>query len=86
MSKTNEDSWKKRGEIIRSARVARGLRQKDLAEMVGLKNNTIAGYESGIRKIDIDTSVKICLTLGIDMALFFGVNRNFKFININKED
>lgn len=79
------DIWKKRGELIKSARISKGLLQKDVAKMIGVKNNTIAGYESGVRKPDIDTAVSICLYLGIDLALYCGLNRNFKFVKINNE-
>lgn len=80
------DSWKKRGELIKSARISKGLLQKDVAKLLGVKSNTIAGYESGSRKIDIDSAVAVCVFLGIDLALFCGVNRNFKFVKINNEN
>jgi transcriptional regulator with XRE-family HTH domain len=82
----NDDIWKKRGELIRSARASKGLLQKDVANMLGVKNNTIAGYEAGTRKADIDTAVSICIYLGIDLALFCGLNRNFKFVKVNNEN
>jgi transcriptional regulator with XRE-family HTH domain len=86
MKKINDDLWKKRGEILRNSRNSKGLLQKDVAELLGVKNNTIAGYESGIRKMDIDTAIKLCLFLGIDLAFFLGINRNFKFVKINIEE
>lgn len=86
MKVKNEDVWKKRGELIKTARLTKGLLQKDIAKILGVKNNTIAGYEAGTRKLDIDSSVTICLYLGIDLALFFGLNRNFKFVQINIEN
>lgn len=86
MKNVVDDTWKKRGELIRSARITKGLLQKDVAKMLGVQSNTVAGYESGSRKPDIDTVVSICLYLGIDLALFCGVNRNFKFVKINNEN
>ena len=71
---------------MRSARKSKGLMQKDVAKILGVKNNTIAGYESGNRKVDIDTAVTICLFLDIDLALFFGLNRNFKFVKVENEN
>lgn len=85
MKEADSDIWKKRGELIKAARVSKGLLQKDVAEMLGVKANTIAGYEAGSRKIDIDMVVKICLYLDIDLALFCGINRKFKFIKLNNE-
>ena len=85
MKSNTEEIWKKRGEILKSARLSKGLLQKDIAKMINVKNNTIAGYESGSRRMDIDTAIRLCLFLGIDLAYFLGLNRNFKFIKINNE-
>lgn len=84
--KNHDDIWKKRGELIRAARTSKGLLQKDVAKMLNVKANTIAGYEAGSRKIDIDSAVTLCLYLDIDLALFCGINRNFKFVKINNEN
>lgn len=81
-----KSTWEKRGDLMRSARKSKGLMQKDVAEILGVKNNTIAGYEAGTRKVDIDTAVTICLFLGIDLALFLGLNRNFKFVKVDNEN
>ena len=81
-----QDIWVKRGKLMRSARVTKGLLQKDVAKLLGVKNNTIAGYESGSRKVDIDTAMTICLFLDIDLALFLDVNRKFKFVKLNNEN
>lgn len=86
MKNIENDIWKKRGDLIKSARTSKGLLQKDVAKVLGVKSNTVAGYESGARKIDIDSAVSVCLFLGIDLALFCGLNRNFKFVKINNEN
>jgi Predicted transcription factor, homolog of eukaryotic MBF1 len=86
LNSSDNDIWKKRGELIKSARVSKGLLQKDIAKILGVKSNTIAGYEAGTRKVDIDSAVTVCIFLGIDLALFCGVNRKFKFIKINNEN
>jgi len=80
------ETWKKRGEILKNARTAKGLLQKDVGKIIDVKSNTMAQYESGIRRIDIDSAVQLCLFLGIDLAYFLGVNRNFKFVKINNEN
>lgn len=85
MKETSTDIWKKRGGMLKSARITKGLLQKDVAEILDVKSNTLAGYESGSRKIDIDSAIKLCIFLGIDLAYFFGINRNFKFVNTNNE-
>jgi len=86
MKEQTKSIWEKRGDLMRSARKSKGLMQKDVAKILGVKNNTIAGYESGNRKVDIDTAVTICLFLDIDLALFFGLNRNFKFVKVENEN
>jgi len=86
MKEQTKSIWEKRGDLMRSARKSKGLMQKDVAKILGVKNNTIAGYESGNRKVDIDTAVTICLFLDIDLALFFGLNRKFKFVKVENEN
>lgn len=86
MNGLRDDVWKKRGELLKSARVAKGLLQKDVGKVLGVKGNTIAGYEAGSRKIDIDDMITLCLFLGIDIALFCGINRKFKFVKIENEN
>jgi transcriptional regulator with XRE-family HTH domain len=86
MKNYDSEIWKKRGELIKMARLSKGLLQKDVAKALGVKSNTVAGYEAGSRKIDIDNAVSVCIFLGIDLALFCGVNRNFKFVKVNNEN
>ena len=86
MKEQTKSIWEKRGDLMRSARKSKGLMQKDVAKILGVKNNTIAGYEYGNRKVDIDTAVTICLFLDIDLALFFGLNRKFKFVKVENEN
>jgi transcriptional regulator with XRE-family HTH domain len=86
MSGSSNDTWKKRGEILKNARLSKGLLQKDVAKVLGVKSNTVAGYEAGSRKIELDDVVTLCLFLGIDLALFCGINRNFKFVKICNEN
>lgn len=40
------------GERIKEARIRRGLTQQQLAEAIGVANNTITGYEKGTREPD----------------------------------
>ncbi|NTV99945.1 MAG: helix-turn-helix transcriptional regulator [Oscillochloris sp.] len=47
------------GKALRAARLSRGLRQDDLAELLGVDRSTIARYESGARSMSIATLVQI---------------------------
>lgn len=67
---TNKDIWKKRGLMLKAARINKGLLQKDVADLLKLKVNTISGYENGLRKMDFDDIKKICRFLGIDLNSF----------------
>lgn len=80
MQANSNDIWKKRGNLIRSARISKGLYQKDVAKVIGVKSNTFAQYEYGIRKIDIDTAIELCQFLDIKLSLFFCLqNRKIEF-------
>jgi transcriptional regulator with XRE-family HTH domain len=57
------------GKNIRSLREKRGLAQKFVAEKIGVKNNTLSGYEAGRRLPDADILQKL--------ADFFEVSTDF---------
>lgn len=66
----NAEVWKKRGQMVRSARTGKGLLQKDLADFLDVKPNTISGYENGTRKMEFDDIKKLCRFLGIELNHF----------------
>jgi len=51
------------------------LRQKDLADLMGVKKNTVASWEQGISSPDIDTTVKLLKLFDMDFYTFIGENR-----------
>ena len=51
--------------LLKDARSSRGLRQQDVADMVGVKNNTLSDWERGRTEPDIDTFVRLCGIYGI---------------------
>lgn len=53
---------------LKEARVNRGLKQLDVAQVLGIKPNTISNWEKGRTEPDIDTFVKLCSIYGIDCA------------------
>lgn len=53
------------GEKIKSARVVCGLTQKELAEKIGSKHNSISNWENDQNKPDPDTIGLLCGVLGI---------------------
>lgn len=60
------------GESIRNARVAKGLTQKQLAELIGSKNNSVSNWEHGTHKPDIDTLERLCKVLDISPVELLG--------------
>lgn len=47
------------GERLKKTREMRGLKQKDVAEKIGIKNNTLSSYESSKRQPDYDMLKKL---------------------------
>ena len=60
-------------ENLKKARKAKGLTQKELAELVGAKHNSVSGWESGLHKPDADTLELICGVLDISPSELFGI-------------
>ena len=57
-------------DCLRSARLAAGLTQVELAEKLGTDQSYISKYERGERRIDVVELRAICLALGIEIADF----------------
>lgn len=55
------------GSNIRSARKEKGWTQEKLAELSGINDKEVSHIEQGRRNITIDTLVKICNALNVDI-------------------
>lgn len=55
------------GQLIREARKARGLTQKELGEKLGVGEPTVNGYEGGKQNLTIETLQKIADALSIKL-------------------
>lgn len=64
------------GEKIREARKAKNLTQKQLAEAVGSKHNSISNWEKDLNKPDPDTIELICGVLDITPNYLLGTASN----------
>ena len=53
-------------EMIKKGRNEAGLTQAQVAEMLGIKGNTLSGYENGVSEPDIDTYLKLCKIYNLD--------------------
>ena len=59
-------------ERIRELRRKRGMKQRDLAELVHTNQQTIARYESGDRNPDLETIGKLCEIFGCTVDYLLG--------------
>ena len=58
---------------IRKARKDAGINQRQLSELLGMSRNTVAGWETGHSRPDLDSVPALCRALRISLASFFGV-------------
>ena len=60
------------GERIATLRKARGITQVQLAEMLGVSQQTIQAYEVGRRRIQVSTLPIVARTLTVSLEALFG--------------
>lgn len=60
------------GEKIRSARKDKGITQKQLADLINVKHNSISDWESDKHKPDVDSLEKICDILDLNPSDLLG--------------
>ena len=53
------------GSRIRRYREERGLSQKQLAELIGVKNNRVSNWEQGLNRPDADILATLCRALQV---------------------
>ncbi|MHB8468076.1 MAG: helix-turn-helix domain-containing protein [Acidimicrobiales bacterium] len=56
--------------LLRQLREEAGLRQSDLAELLGRSQQFVSKYEAGERRVDFVEVRAICRALGIDLRDF----------------
>ena len=49
-----------------------GYTQKQLGEMVGVKNTSVSNWETGDNSIDIETLIKLCKIFNIELNDMYG--------------
>ena len=62
------------GDKIKAIRIAKGLDQKQLADMVGISKSSISEWENCKRAPRMGTLRKIAAALGVDVWEIIGVN------------
>ena len=53
---------------LRAHRKAKGLSQEQVANILGVKNNTISGWETGARVLDLEDLEKLAAVYGVHPA------------------
>ena len=56
--------------VLRQARMEKGLRQEDLARLLGRRQSFISDIESGQRRVDIVELRHLCRYLGLSLTEF----------------
>ena len=62
------------GEVIRNARKALGLTQRQLAELLSVSNTSVSNWEKGLSRPDADMIQKLCVHLHLQANDFYGTN------------
>lgn len=57
------------GQQLRQAREARGLTQRDLSELMGIRQGTVASLENGDWSASLDKLTLFCKHLGLSIEL-----------------
>lgn len=60
---------------IKNKRISKGMTQNQLAETVGVKQNTVSQWESGVRKPDISMIITISTILGCTVDELLGIGK-----------
>lgn len=77
------------GEIIAELRMDKDMNQEDLASILNISRSTLANWESGNRRIDIETLVIIADYFGVSCDYLLGRTKhkyNFALENKNNID
>lgn len=70
------------GEKIKSARIAKKLTQKQLADMINAKHNSVSDWESDRYKPDMDTIELLCGALDMTPTYIMGTKSDEEYGNL----
>ncbi len=60
------------GRRIKELRLARDLKQQDLAELLSLSRSSISNVENGTRGLSLESLQKVCEVFNLDIS-YFGI-------------
>jgi transcriptional regulator with XRE-family HTH domain len=56
--------------LLKQVRLGAGLRQEDLADLLGKPQSFVSKYEKGDRRVDLVELRQICLAVGVSLTEF----------------
>lgn len=59
-------------ELLKRLRKEAGIRQIDMAEVLGVPQSFVSKYESGERRLDVIETARIARALGVDLGYVIG--------------
>ncbi|MBO0952931.1 helix-turn-helix domain-containing protein [Fibrella forsythiae] len=71
MSAEQQDIKRQVANLIREARKAKGLTQKELGDMIGVAESTFSRFEKGGQNLTLDTLQRISVALGVSLFIDF---------------
>ena len=72
---------------LKRFREERKVKQVQLAEVLGVKHNTVSSWENGTNSIDISFVMQICGYLDISLDDFFGKkNKNIPTLEMSEDE
>jgi transcriptional regulator with XRE-family HTH domain len=57
-------------QLLRNVRLEAGLRQEDLAQLLGRRQAYVSKYELGERRLDLLELIAVCDSIGISLSNF----------------
>lgn len=71
---------------LKEVRIMRGLKQKDVCNILGMKQSQYSRYESGEDEMKIGTLIEICQALDISADYLLGLSNIHMRIIFRNED
>lgn len=73
------------GENIKNFRTFRGIKQQDLADMLGRTKSVISNWERGANSPDVEICEKLCKILRVTPNELFGWEENQEYVKHQEE-
>lgn len=75
-NKTQKGSFMEFNENLKSARKKAGLKQGQLAEIIGVTQKDISRWENGVYSPGTDMLIRLCKALDVSADTLLGINKN----------